>query len=166
MLKNDAYMQLALDLAQKAFAIGEVPVGAVLVCGEQIVAKAYNQREQLKSPFGHAEIQVIQEFATQKGDWRLSDCELYVTLEPCLMCLGAIYQARVKRLIFGAFDEKRVSNSAMKQERYFPSLVTFDKNQDSPLIVSSNNHNLEVISGVMAKECSQILKDFFKKRRS
>ena len=101
---HEHYMRLALQQAEAAMDEDEVPVGAVIVCGGQVVAEGRNQREQLQDPTAHAEMIAITQAAASLGSWRLEDCTLYVTLEPCPMCAGAIVQARVPRVVFGAFD--------------------------------------------------------------
>lgn len=130
------WMSLALSEAKKANTLGEVPVGAVLVGPDGLIAKAHNLREKIHSPLGHAEVLAIHRAAKKLARWRLEDCTLYVTLEPCSMCLGAIKQARIKRLVFGAMDEKEVLT-----------------------------HNLEIAPGVMKHECSEVLSRFFSNLR-
>ena len=143
------YMKIALDLAQQAAKAGEVPVGALVVKDGEVVAKAYNQRERLASPSAHAEFLAISEAAEKLGRWRLSDCTIYVTLEPCVMCAGLMHQARVMRCVFGAFDEKAGALGTL-----------YNVHSDARL-----NHNFDVTPGVMADECAQILSDFFEARR-
>ncbi len=104
--KDARYMRLALDEAFKSAARGEVPVGAVVVCENEIIGRGYNRREELRSALAHAELLAIEEASRHLGDWRLSVCQLYVTLEPCVMCVGAIVQARIGRLVFGCLDPK------------------------------------------------------------
>src|SRR5688572_28978876 len=106
-------MKAALAEAKAAFDAGEVPIGAVLVKNGTTLARAHNTREQSKNPLHHAEIQVLEEAARILGDWRLTDCELYVTVEPCPMCLGALFQARVGKLFFGCYDDKRAPEHPM-----------------------------------------------------
>lgn len=146
------YMQAALEQAQKACDSGEVPIGAVIVSNNEIIAKAYNTCETDKSPLQHAELKALHQAAQSKNNWRLNDCDLYVTLEPCPMCLGALFQARIQNLFIGCFDHKRAASP------HFPSLKGQAK-------LTDNNHNLEIHSGILESECSQILKDFFKSRR-
>ena len=143
------YMKIALDLAQQAAKAGEVPVGALVVKDGEVVAKAYNQRERLASPSAHAEFLAISEAAEKLGRWRLSDCTIYVTLEPCVMCAGLMHQARVMRCVFGAFDEKAGALGTL-----------YNVHSDARL-----NHNFDVTPGVMADECAQILSNFFEARR-
>ncbi len=144
------YMKEALIEAEKAYAIGEVPIGAVVVQYGKIVGRGHNQRETAKRAIAHAEILAIDEACKTLGGWRLVDCDLYVTLEPCLMCGGAIYQSRIVNLVYGAKDLKSGA---------FGSL--YDLSQDQRL-----NHGVKVVSGVMEQECSQLIKAFFKALRS
>lgn len=156
------FMNAALIEAQKAFEKNEVPIGAVVVCDNHIIARAHNTREQDKNPLHHAEIKALQVAAQKKQDWRLNDCDLYVTLEPCPMCLGALYQARVRKLIVGAMDPKREENVAT--QNLTPNLLELISQNKK---VFSNNHSLEeIVLGVLEEPCAQILKDFFKSRRS
>lgn len=143
------YMQLALELAKKAAALGEVPVGAVVVRNDQILGQGWNLRETLKDPLQHAEINAIQEAAKNSDAWRLANTTLFVTLEPCLMCAGAIYQARIPRVVFGAMDPKAGACGSL-----------FKIHEDTRL-----NHRFLVEAGLKSAECSQLLKDFFRQRR-
>jgi tRNA(adenine34) deaminase len=142
-------MKYALSLARIAGSLGEVPVGAVVVQGDEIVGEGINLREHLQDPTAHAEILALQAAARKIGYWRLEGCTLYVTLEPCPMCAGALVNARVKRLVFGALDLKAGACDSL-----------FDLVRDPRL-----NHRLEVESGVMALECGQLLTDFFQDLR-
>ena len=144
-----AYMQAALAEAERAAAEGEVPVGAVVVCRDQIIAAAHNQRETLHDPTAHAEMIAITQAAESLGAWRLEGCTLYVTLEPCPMCAGAIVQARVPRVVYGATDPKAGAVDSLY------SLLG-----DQRL-----NHRCEVLRGVLAEPCGAILTDFFRARR-
>lgn len=144
------YMKKALELAKKAAEIGEVPIGAVVVkksTGE-IVGTGYNRRECDKSPLSHAEIIAINEASKTLGGWRLIDCEIYVTLEPCPMCTGAIINSRLERVIYGASDAKAGSCGSVVNLFDFPY-----------------NHIPEITKGVLQDECSEILSDFFKSLR-
>lgn len=143
------YMSQALSLAAQAGQIGEVPVGALLVCNGAIVAEAYNDKETSLTPTGHAEIKAIEKAAQTLKRWRLTDCELYVTLEPCVMCAGAIIQARLKRVIYGARDPKGGAVHSL-----------YEVLTDTRL-----NHRVEVTEGVMRDECAKVLTDFFRLRR-
>lgn len=149
-MNDNEYMNAALELAQKAYTLGEVPVGAVVVkksTGE-IVGKGYNRRETDKDPLAHAEISAIKQASETLGGWRLIDCDIYVTLEPCPMCCGAIINSRIERVVFGAFDKK--SGSAESVVNMF----------ELPF-----NHKPEIVSGVEEKKCAKILKDFFAELR-
>ena len=140
------YIKEALELAQKAKQLGEVPVGAVIVKDGEIIASGYNRRETYNNALGHAEIMAINEACRKLGSWRLDGCELYVTLEPCPMCAGAIINSRIKRVVFGAFDKKSGSCS-------HDSVVN--------LLELPYNHTPEVWAGIMETECGKILTDFF-----
>jgi len=148
MLHNH-FMRLALEEAKQALAEDEVPIGAVIVRGEQVIASAHNQREQLKDPTAHAEMVAITQAATAVGDWRLEGCTLYVTLEPCIMCCGAILQARVPLVVFGATDPKAGAVESLFHLLSDPRL----------------NHRCQVIPSVMAAECGEILTRFFQAQR-
>lgn len=149
-MNDNDYMKIALELAKQAAQADEVPVGAIVVrksTGE-IVGKGFNRRETDKNPLAHAEISAIKEASETLGGWRLIDCEMYVTLEPCPMCCGAIINSRIERVVFGANDLK--SGSAESVMKMF----------DMPF-----NHRPEIVSGVMKEECSAILSEFFAKLR-
>ena len=143
-------MRAALDQARIAFEENEVPVGAVVVQGERIVGEGHNQREALNDPTAHAEMIAITQAADTIGSWRLLDCTLYVTLEPCPMCAGAIVQARLPAVIYGATDEKAGSCHTLYQ-------IT-----DDPRL----NHRSIAIGGVLREECCDILREFFQQQRS
>lgn len=166
MLSNpsESFMSLALAEARLAASEGEVPVGAVIARKGGVIAKAHNTRERDKNPLWHAELKAIEAAAAHLSDWRLSDCELYVTLEPCPMCLGALFQARVGKLFFGAFDEKRLANATSPERNAFPSLKDRLSNAH-PLLLASNNHVLEISGGVSESECAGLLRSFFRDRR-
>jgi tRNA(adenine34) deaminase len=140
-----AYMALALEEARRAAAEGEVPIGAVMVCDGAVVARGRNARESAADPTAHAEMIAIREAAEKLGRWRLSDCTLYVTLEPCPMCAGALVNARIERLVYGAADPKAGAVGTL-----------YDLSADTRL-----NHRYEVTAGVLEAECGQILKNFF-----
>lgn len=147
---DEQYMEMALALARQAAANGEVPIGAIIVTDQGFLAsQAFNERETLPSPTAHAEILALERAAKELGKWRLSDCTLYVTIEPCPMCAGALVNSRLKRLVYGAKDPK-----AGAVESLFQLL------NDKRL-----NHRVEVTSGVKEQDCSQIIKDFFVLRR-
>ncbi len=145
---DSVFMQRAVELAKISALEGEVPVGAVVVKDNEIVGEGRNRREYGKNALYHAEIEAIDNACRKLGGWRLWQCDMYVTLEPCPMCAGAIINARIKRVYFGAFDKKAGS---------FGSVVDFNS--------IAYNHKPEVISGVMQEECSLLLTDFFKKLR-
>lgn len=147
---DKAYMAMALREAEMAAEIGETPVGAVVVCEGAVVARAGNRRETYNDPIAHAEIRALRDASAKLGRWRLSDCAMYVTLEPCAMCAGALVNARIGRLVYGADDPKA---------GYVGSL--YDLSCDARL-----NHRFEVDKGVLAEESSQLLKDFFEQLRS
>lgn len=144
MADEQFYMQQALQEARKAAEAGEVPVGAVVVCRDRIIARAHNLTETLNDVTAHAEMQAITAAANALGGKYLTDCTLYVTVEPCVMCAGAIAWSQMGKLVFGAVDEKR------GYRRYAPQAL---------------HPKTEVIAGVKAEECAQLMKDFFKKRR-
>ena len=142
---NDAYfMKQALDEAKKAYLLDEVPVGAVIVCQNQIIARGHNLTETLCDVTAHAEIQAITAAANYLGAKYLKGCTLYVTLEPCCMCAGALFWSQIDKIVFGARDEKRGAGR-MGQSLYHPSTL--------------------VVNGIMEAECSQLMKDFFAKKR-
>jgi tRNA(adenine34) deaminase len=147
---NDEYwMEFALKGAKRAALQDEVPIGAVLVRDGKLIAKAFNKREQWHTPLGHAELLCIHLASQKLKSWRLVDCTLYVTLEPCVMCAGAIVQSRIGRLVFGASDPKGGAVRSL-----------FQICEDSRL-----NHRLQVTGGVCAEECGRVLSEFFKKKR-
>lgn len=148
-MDHEHYMQQALAEAQSAQAIDEVPVGAVIEREGRVLAAAHNERERLRDPTAHAEMIALTQAAAAVGSWRLDDCTLYVTLEPCPMCAGAILQARLKRLVYGADDPKAGAVRSLYQLLHDPRL----------------NHQVEVIGGVLADECGQLLTDFFARKR-
>ena len=147
--KDHQYMQEALEEAKKAAALGEVPIGAVIVYKDEIIARAHNLRETTQNALTHAESMAIQEACRKVGSWRLEETTLYVTLEPCPMCAGAILQSRVPRVVYGARDIKAGCVDSLYRLLNDPRF----------------NHECEVTEGVMAEECGQILTDFFKALR-
>jgi tRNA(adenine34) deaminase len=144
-----SYMKLALEEAEVAFKEGEVPVGAVLVKDGKVIATARNRRETSNDPTGHAETIVLKTGAGELAKWRLTDTTLYVTKEPCVMCAGAMVNARLGRLVYGCRDEKGGAVDSL-----------YNLLSDKRL-----NHQVEVVSGILAKECADILKKFFQERR-
>ncbi len=148
--EDEHFMRLAIGQAAIAQENGDVPIGAVIVHENKIIAKAYNQREQLKDPTAHAEIIALTQAAAALETWRLTGCSIYVTLEPCPMCAGALVLARIDRLVFGCNDPKTGACGSL-----------YNIVQDSRL-----NHRLEVTAGVLADECGALLTEFFEKRRA
>ncbi len=149
MKQHEIYMKAALDLAIKAQKADEVPVGAVIVCDGKIVAKAYNKREKNNDPLGHAELKVIKKASKKLKSWRLVDCDLYVTLEPCAMCAGAISWSRIRTVIYAADDKKGGALGG-----------AFDMYAQKGL-----NHKPKIISGILQHEASAMLTNFFKAKR-
>ena len=149
MLHQD-WMRLALEQARLAAQKGEVPIGAVIVQDGKLIASACNDKEKRRDPTAHAEILAIQRAAEAVGSWRLSGATLYVTLEPCPMCAGAIIQARVKQLVFGAADPKGGGCGSVM----------------NVLDINRWNHRVEVVAGILEDECAEVLIEFFGKRRN
>lgn len=143
------FLRAALREAEKAYKKREAPIGAVAVKDGNILARAHNLRESKSDPLGHAELILLSKLSRQTKSWRMLGVTFYVTLEPCLMCMGALLQARVPRLVFGTMDPKAGACGSL-----------YDLSQDRRL-----NHRIDVISGVMAKECGAILSRFFKEMR-
>jgi len=153
---HERYMHEAVKAARRAAEIEEVPVGAVAVIFEdddfdkgRIIETAFNIREKTGNPLGHAEILLLEKLAKHHGDWRLEDVTIYVTCEPCIMCMGAMLQARVKRVVFGCLDPKAGACGSL-----------YNLSSDTRL-----NHQIEVVSGILSDECSQLLTSFFKRLR-
>ena len=142
--QNEKYMRLALAEAQKALAKGEIPIGAVIVCKGRIVARAHNLTETLNDPTAHAEMQAITMAANELGGKYLTDCTLYVTVEPCVMCAGALGWAQVPRIVYGCRDEKR-------------GFLAFAPRALHP--------KAEVVGGILEEECRQLMQDFFRQKR-
>ena len=149
MEQKEYYMKQALKEAEKAYKKLEVPVGAIIVKDEKIIARAHNQKETKTDTTKHAEILAIQKASKKLKSWRLIDCEMYVTLEPCSMCAGAMINSRIKKVYIGAMDEK---TGAVGSVLNLFNDYTF-------------NHKVEVETGIMEKECQEILKQFFKELR-
>ena len=147
---DEFFMRAALRLAAKAYQADEVPVGAVVVRAGNIIGRAYNQVELLKDATAHAEMLALTQAEPAVGDWRLVDCDLYVTKEPCVMCAGALIHVRLRRLIFGCADPKSGAAGGM-----------INLLQHSAL-----NHDCEITSSVLQNECAAILQDFFRKKRA
>jgi tRNA(adenine34) deaminase len=149
-LSDEFWMEEALREAQRALALGEVPVGAVVVNDGRIVGRGCNQPLSTHDPTAHAEIIALREAGTTIGNYRLLECDLYVTVEPCSMCAGAITHARVRRLVYGAEDAKAGAVHSMLQVLNHPKL----------------NHKVEVSSGVLAARCMDLVQNFFRDRRA
>jgi tRNA(adenine34) deaminase len=146
---DERFMRLALEEARRCLEWEDVPVGAVLVRGNEVLAAAGNARERFNDPTAHAEILALREAAARNGSWRLDGCTLFVTLEPCAMCAGAIVLARVERVVFGASDPKAGFAGSLGDLLRDPRL----------------NHRVELTSGVLADDCGELLKAFFRDRR-
>ncbi|AKP80270.1 MULTISPECIES: tRNA adenosine(34) deaminase TadA [Priestia] len=149
MLNDEKYMRLAIDEALKAKDKLEVPIGAVIVQNDEVIAAAYNLRETEQRSVAHAELLAIDEACKKLGTWRLEDATLYVTLEPCPMCAGAIVLSRVKRVVFGAYDPKGGCAGTLL------NLLEFEK----------FNHQAEVVGGMLEEECGSLLTTFFRELR-
>lgn len=143
------FMRLALREARRGFDEDEVPVGAVVVQQGRVVARAHNRPIHLNDPTAHAEVLALRRAAKKLGNYRLNDCALYVTIEPCAMCAGAIVQARLRRVVFGARDRKAGAGGSALKVLNHPRL----------------NHQVEVVKGVMTEDCATILRQFFRSRR-
>ena len=146
---DELWMEEALRAAQRGLEAGEVPVGAVVVCGDRIVGRGWNRNITDSDPAAHAEIVALREAGAALGNHRLAECELFATIEPCPMCAGALVHARIKRLVYGADDPKAGAVQSVMQVVNHPGL----------------NHRMEVRSGVLAGRCAELLQTFFKSRR-
>jgi tRNA(adenine34) deaminase len=151
MKKKDAtyYMSLAYKEAEKAVKEDEVPIGAVIVMGDKVIARAHNKRDGKNLTYAHAEMLAIDKANKKLGSWRMPECDIYITLEPCIMCAGAIIQARFKRVIYGAKDYKGGA---------FGSSINV-------LDAQNINHHPQIIGGILEEECSSLLTNYFKKKR-
>ncbi len=149
-LNHQKWMSIALEQAKIAALQGEVPVGAVIVCNDELISVGSNGRQKSQLPTAHAEIQAIESACKKRKSWNLSDCTMYVTLEPCCMCAGAIIQARIPRIVYGVDDPKAGAVKSL-----------FELLTDSRL-----NHRCEIISGILDTACSEVLTDFFQQKRS
>lgn len=147
--REEKFMKAAIKEGKKAYQIGEVPIGCVIVKDNKIIARGYNKRNTRKSSLHHAELIAIGKACKVLNDWRLEDCEIYVTIEPCPMCAGAIIQSRLKRLYYGALNRKAGS---------VDSIVRL-------LDIDQYNHQVESVAGILEEECSQLMKDFFRELR-
>lgn len=146
---NEKYMKEAIKQAKKAYAIGEVPIGCVIVYNDKIIARGYNRRTTDRNTLSHAELNAIRKASKKLGDWRLDDCEMYVTLEPCQMCAGAIVQARIKKVYIGCMNPKAGCAGSIL----------------NLLQVQQFNHQVEMEKGMLEEECSSIIKQFFRELR-
>jgi tRNA(adenine34) deaminase len=149
MSDDEKEMRVALDEAHAALAHGDVPIGAVVVLDGEVLARRHNERERLLDPTAHAELLAIRDAAASLGRWRLDDCTLYVTVEPCVMCAGALVNARIRRLVYGTPDLKAGATASLYNVCADPRL----------------NHNPDVTYGVLADECAALLTGFFAERR-
>lgn len=149
MTNDEKYMREALKQARRAERAGDVPIGCVIVFEDQIIARGYNKRNAKKTTLAHAELLAIEKASKWLGDWRLEGCKMYITLEPCQMCAGAIVQARIPKVVVGAMNKKAgCAGSVMNLFQ-----------------VKAFNHQVEFVNGVLEEECSQLLSDFFKRLR-
>ena len=146
---DERFMGMAIDQAYIAQENGDVPIGAVIVCEDKVIGKGYNQRQQLNDPTAHAEMIALTAAAEAVGNWRLHNCTIYVTLEPCTMCAGALVLARIDRLVYGCPDPKAGACGSL-----------YNTVQDDRL-----NHRVEITAGVLQDKCSKVLQNFFQKRR-
>ena len=142
-------MALAIEAAEAGEKKGEVPIGAVLVCDKEVIATAHNRKETLSDPTAHAEMLVIREAAEKLGRWRLDDCQLFVTAEPCVMCMGAVIQARIPLLVYGVAEKKFGGVESTAYLGQHPMLP----------------RKMEIYAGICEEQCEKILKDFFEKKR-
>lgn len=149
MNQDEKYMREAIKQAKKAYEINEVPIGCVIVCEDKIISRGYNRRTTDKNPLAHAEMIAIKKASKKVGDWRLEDCTMYVTLEPCQMCSGAIVQSRMKKVVVGCMNAKAGCAGSIL------NLLQMDE----------FNHQVELETGVLEEECSLLMKNFFKKLR-
>ena len=149
MTQDEKYMKQAIKQAKKAYALDEVPIGCVIVAGDKIIARGYNRRNTDKNPLAHAELSAIRKASKKTGDWRLEECTMYVTLEPCQMCAGAIVQARIPRVVIGAMNPKAGCAGSIYNLLQEPAF----------------NHQVSLFKGVLEEECSQMMKSFFKELR-
>ena len=148
-MTDEAYMKLAIREAKKARAIGEVPIGCIIVYEDKIIARGYNKRVAKKSVLAHAEILAIKKACKKIGDWRLEGCTMYITLEPCPMCAGAIIQARIPRVVIGSLNPKAGCAGSVLDMMH----------------VDGFNHQVDVTTGVCDEECSEMMKGFFRELR-
>lgn len=147
--QDEKFMKEAIKQAKKAAAIDEVPIGCVIVCDGKIIARGYNKRNTMKTTLAHAELLAIRKACRKLGDWRVEKCTMYITLEPCQMCAGAIVQARIPRVVIGAMNKKAGCAGSIL----------------NLLEMREFNHQVQVTRGVMEDVCSQMMRDFFKEMR-
>lgn len=149
MTADEKFMKAAITQARKAYAIDEVPIGCVIVQNDKIIARGYNRRNNDKNTLAHAELSAIRKASKKTGDWRLEDCDLYVTLEPCQMCAGAIVQSRMRRVIIGSMNSKAGCAGSILNLLQIPQF----------------NHQVEITQGILEEECSTMLSRFFRELR-
>lgn len=149
MNQDEKYMREAIKQAKKAYEMNEVPIGCVIICEDKIISRGYNRRTTDKNPLAHAEMIAIKKASKKVGDWRLEDCTMYVTLEPCQMCSGAIVQSRMKKVVVGCMNAKAGCAGSIL------NLLQMDE----------FNHQVELETGVLEEECSLLMKNFFKELR-
>ena len=149
MTREEKYMKEAIKQAKKAYAIGEVPIGCVIVCENEIIGRGYNRRITDKNTLSHAELNAIKKASKKLNDWRLDNCEMFITLEPCQMCSGAIVQSRIKKVYIGSMNPKAGCAGSILNLLQVPQF----------------NHQVEIETGILAEDCSQMLKQFFRELR-
>ena len=149
MTQDEKYMKQAIKQAKKAYALDEVPIGCVIVAGDKIIARGYNRRNTDKNPLAHAELSAIRKASKKTGDWRLEECTMYVTLEPCQMCAGAIVQARIPKVVIGSMNPKAGCAGSVLNLLDMPGF----------------NHRVEVERGILEEPCSRLMSGFFKELR-
>lgn len=149
MTREEKYMKEAIKQAQKAYAIGEVPIGCVIVYEDMIIGRGYNRRITDKNTLSHAELNAIKKASKKLNDWRLDNCEMFITLEPCQMCSGAIVQSRIKKVYIGSMNPKAGCAGSILNLLQVPQF----------------NHQVEIEKGILAEQCSQMLKQFFRELR-
>src|SRR5574344_995960 len=147
--KDEKYMLAAIREAKKAYMLGEVPIGCVIVYEDKIIGRGYNRRKTDKNTLSHAELQAIKKASKKLGDWRLEGCTMYVTLEPCQMCAGALVQSRIDKVVIGCMNAKAGCAGSVLNLLNMPQF----------------NHQVEIVKGVMEEECSQLISEFFKQLR-
>ena len=149
MTTDEKYMRAALKQAEKAYNLGENPIGCVIVHEDKIIARGYNRRNTDKNPLAHAEVEAIKKASKKLGDWRLEECTLYVTLEPCQMCAGAIVQARIPKVVIGTMNSKAGCAGSVI----------------NVLQMKEFNHQVDICKGVLADECKEMMQNFFRNLR-